>query len=79
MTKTLERATLAAAELSPGEKFVLAGLLLDSAEGTADPDQEVEAAWEVEIQKRICEIQSGRAQGITLAEMNRKIEALLAK
>ncbi|NKC12733.1 MAG: addiction module component, family protein [Gammaproteobacteria bacterium] len=47
-----------AAELAELERATLAGLLLESLEKEAD--QDVEAAWEKEISRRINDIESGR-------------------
>ncbi len=79
MTKALAEMARASAELSAKEKYALANILLNSVEASPESAAEVEAAWEAEIQKRINEFQSGKVQGVPLADTKRKIEKRLAR
>lgn len=58
-------------------RAALAGSLLESLdEDTAD--QNVEAAWDEEIKRRISEIESGKVQMIPYEEVRRRLAARLA-
>ncbi|HKR26043.1 MAG TPA: addiction module protein [Acidobacteriaceae bacterium] len=52
-------------------RAALAGALLDSLEGHADPS--VEAEWDREIARRIEELDSGKVRPIAWAEARRQI------
>jgi len=60
MSETAERLKSELSQLLPKERAELAHFLLHSLD-EADPD--VEAAWDVELERRIQEIQSGDAVG----------------
>jgi putative addiction module component (TIGR02574 family) len=51
-----------ACELSEEDRATLAGLLIESLEG--EPDADVDAAWALEVEKRVAELDSGAALGI---------------
>lgn len=56
----------------PGEaRAALAGSLLESLDGTIDPD--AESAWSREIARRIEEIDSGKVKTIPWSEARRQI------
>jgi putative addiction module component (TIGR02574 family) len=59
-----------ALRLNPTEREALAGELLNSLE-TADPD--AETAWEAEIERRIAELDQGKAKTISWTEARRMI------
>ncbi len=60
MSETAERLKSELSQLLPKERAELAHFLLHSLD-EADPD--VESAWDVELERRIQEIQSGDAVG----------------
>lgn len=60
-----------ALKLSPEERAALAASLLESLEGTVD--EGIEAAWAVEIAKRIQELDSGRVVPVPWPEARRRI------
>jgi putative addiction module component (TIGR02574 family) len=74
MPKTLTEVTQDACQLSNVERLKLARILLDFSEGDT-PVEEVEAAWDEEITRRLEELRSGRVKGIPLDEVRRKMEA----
>ncbi len=76
MPKALEKITKEAMALPPRQRLALAGLLLESAEATADP--EAEAAWDAEIGDRIRAIDEGRVTGVAYEEVMRAAEKRLA-
>lgn len=49
-----------AAELSDNERAELALSLIESLDGPADPD--VEEAWEVEVERRVAQIERGEVE-----------------
>ena len=60
-----------ALRLPPEARAALAGSLISSLDDSVDED--VEAAWEAEIRKRLEEIQSGQVQTIPWSEARRRI------
>jgi putative addiction module component (TIGR02574 family) len=79
MPKTLEQVSRDAAELQPAEQLKLARLLIDlSGDDPGDPS-EVQAAWDVEIRRRLEELRSGKVQGIPLEEVNRRMQRHLVR
>ena len=62
-----------AIQLSEEDRATLAGLLIESLEGPADPD--VEEAWAVEAERRWREIESGKVQTIPWEEVKAKLLA----
>lgn len=60
-----------AMDLSPAARAALAGHLLESLEGSPDPD--AEAAWSVEIARRLQAIDAGDTQLQPWAEARRRI------
>ena len=75
MPKTLTQVTRDAAELSAAERLKLVRILLDLSEADTDAHEEVEAAWEREIQRRLQELESGKVKGVPLEEIKRRLEA----
>ena len=78
MPKTLTEVTRDAAELPAPERLKLARILLDLSEATATPPDEMQAAWDKEIERRLHELRSGKVQGVPLDEVKRRIEARFA-
>lgn len=66
-SKVLEDALKLPAEA----RAALAGSLLDSLDETVDED--VEAAWALEIERRLEEMRSGKVQPVPWAEARRRI------
>ena len=60
-----------ALKLPAEARAALAGSLLDSLDDTIDED--AESAWEIEIARRIKEIDEGRAELIPWSEVRRRL------
>jgi putative addiction module component (TIGR02574 family) len=73
MAAAVERLTQEALALSDQERAELARKLLVSLEGP--PDEEVNAAWDLEIAKRVDRIREGIAKGRPAEEVSRDIRA----
>ncbi len=77
MSRGLADLTRDAVELPLHERLTLARILLDVSDIPPEPLDEVEAAWEEEIAKRIKAIDSGSAQGrpweAVLADINKRL------
>ncbi len=75
MAKDFSEIFREAATLPEHDRATLAGLLIDSLEGEADSD--VEAAWAVEIQKRVAEVEAGTVKTIPWEEVQQRLLARL--
>lgn len=75
MPKTLIEVTKDAAELPAPDRLKLARILLDLSETNPEPAEEVQAAWEEEIERRLGELRTGAVQGVPLQDVKKKIEA----
>ena len=64
-----------ASELSERERAELAGLLLESLDG--EPDQDVEAAWAEEIERRVRQLDSGEVKTIPWQQVRTELFARL--
>jgi putative addiction module component (TIGR02574 family) len=62
MSPKVEELYRAATELSDNERAELAGLLIESLEGQTDDN--VEAAWAEEVERRIREVDTGQVKTI---------------
>lgn len=60
-----------ASELSEEDRATLAGLLIESLE--AEPEPDVEAAWNAEIERRVAEVEAGAVQTIPWEEVRRRL------
>lgn len=60
-----------AADLPEHDRATLAGLLIESLEG--EPDPGVEAAWSVEIERRVREVEAGTARLIPWEEVRQRL------
>ena len=60
--KAMAEVTKDALELPPVQRLKLARILLDSSDGSPDFSPEIEAAWEMEICRRLAEVKAGCAQ-----------------
>jgi len=72
MTKTAEAVLADALKLDVEARAELAAELLASLDGPADPD--AEAAWEVEIARRVAAIEAGTVQLEPWEAVKRRIE-----
>lgn len=72
---TPEKLLAAALRLKPRQRAAMADRLVES----LPPDPQVEAAWEVEIKKRIDEIESGAVKAIPWSIARRQIFAARRK
>ncbi len=63
--------------LPPNERAWLASELIASLDESKDSD--VEAAWAVEIERRIAEVESGEAETTSWEEARTRIRSTLAK
>ncbi len=70
MTTKAKKLLDEALRLPPAERESLAGQLFDSLEAD-DPD--AEAAWQVEIERRVAELDQGKVKPIPWAEARRMI------
>jgi len=76
MSRTLSEVTRDAAGLPLPDRYKLARILLDDLPGMiAEPPDEVQAAWDNEIERRLQELRSGTAKAVPLEEAKRRIEA----
>ena len=73
MAAAVERLAQEALSLSDQERAELARKLLVSLEGP--PEEGVEAAWDVEIAKRVDRVREGTAKGRPAEEVSRDIRA----
>lgn len=71
MSRTFIEVWQEAADLSEADRAALAGLLIESLEGEADPD--VEAAWAAEIERRVADLDSGSVQGIPWEQVRQRL------
>ncbi len=72
MTKATEAVLANALRLGPDERAELAAELLASLDGPSDPD--AEAAWAVEIKRRIQAIEDGTVELERWQDVKRRIE-----
>jgi putative addiction module component (TIGR02574 family) len=70
MPKTLTEVTRDAADLPASERLKLARILLDLSEPATKSPDDVQNAWEQEIERRLQELRSGEAQSVPLEEGN---------
>jgi len=75
MARDLTELFREASELPEAERAELAGRLLQTLHG--EPDDDVEAAWAEEIERRVREIDSGKVKTIPWSEVRAKLYARL--
>ena len=75
MPKTLSQVAQDAAELAAPERLKLARLMIDLSEMDSAPLDDVQSAWDDEIQRRFQELRSGEVRGVPLEEVQKRIEA----
>ena len=71
MSRTFTDVWKEASELSEEDRAALAGLLIESLEGAPDPD--VEAAWAVEIERRVAELDAGTVKSIPWEQVRQRL------
>ena len=74
MPKTLTEVTEDAAGLPGPERLKLARILLELSESDSEPADDVQDAWEKEIERRLLELRSGKVKGVPLQEVKNKME-----
>jgi hypothetical protein len=82
MTATVERIRKEASQLPFDELEALVRVLeldLDSTAASSEKPDEIEAAWDAEIDVRVKDIEEGRVELIPGEESERRIDALFAK
>jgi putative addiction module component (TIGR02574 family) len=72
MSKTTDDILTKAKRLSTAERADLAAALLASLDG--EPEEDVEAAWAAEIQRRAERVRSGEAKGRPWSEVRKRLE-----
>ena len=75
MARKLDELFREASALSENERAELAGLLLESLEG--EPDEDVEAAWAEEVERRVRQIDSGEVKTIPWEQVRANLRARL--
>jgi len=60
-----------ALDLDERDRATLAGLLIESLE--EEPDKDLEAVWKEEVQRRLCEIDSGDVEAIPWEEVKDRL------
>lgn len=73
MTTTYDDIFSAALSLPPGSRAMLAEHLLKSLD--ADYQKEIDALWEVEVEKRVEEIEQGKVETVTREEVFDKLRS----
>lgn len=71
MSRTFVDLWKEASELSEKDRADLAGLLIESLEG--EPDEDVEAAWAAEIERRVAEVEAGSVKTIPWEEVRQRL------
>jgi putative addiction module component (TIGR02574 family) len=72
MSKTTSNLLNNALRLTPAERAELAAELLASLDG--EPEDDVEAAWATEIQRRVERVSSGQAKGRSWSEVRERLD-----
>lgn len=75
MTQDAHELLQKALALPENERAELAGSLISSLEATVD--QDVDAAWQEEVVRRLHEVQSGKVETVSWEEVQRKGHTLL--
>jgi putative addiction module component (TIGR02574 family) len=75
MTRNVAELLREAKSLSEADRAELAGRLLETLHG--EPDEDVEAAWAEEIERRVRQLDAGEVKTIPWEEVRAKMHALL--
>jgi putative addiction module component (TIGR02574 family) len=73
MARDVEALFQEASELPEHERATLAGLLINSL--GPEPEEDVEAAWTQEIQRRIAELEAGTVETVPWEDVRRELFA----
>jgi putative addiction module component (TIGR02574 family) len=73
MTTVMKQLMHDALELSVSERAELAHILITSIDESAGED--ISSAWDIELKRRVREIQEGKVKGIPAEEVFAKLEA----
>ncbi|MBS1816643.1 MAG: addiction module protein [Acidobacteria bacterium] len=71
MSRTLIEVWNELADLPEKERADLAGLLIESLEG--EPDDGVAAAWAVEIERRVADLDAGRTKTVPWEQVRQRL------
>lgn len=71
MSRTFTDLWKDASELSEKDRADLAGLLIESLE--SERDEEVEAAWAAEIERRVAELEAGAVKSIPWEQVRQRL------
>jgi len=77
MTRDLAKLLREASELPEADRAELAGRLLETLHG--EPDEDVEAAWAEEIERRVRQIDDGEVKTVPWEEVRTKLHARLSE
>ena len=77
MPSLVEELSARAKALSAEDRARLAAELLESLE--QEPESEVEAAWDQEIERRVAEVESGTARLVTAEEVHAEARRLIRR
>jgi putative addiction module component (TIGR02574 family) len=75
MTREVSELLREASELPEADRAELAGRLLETLHG--EPEEDVEAAWAEEVERRIRQVESGEVKTIPWEEVRAKLYARL--
>lgn len=75
MARNVAEILLEASELPETDRAELAGRLLETLQG--EPDEDVEAAWAEEVERRVRQIDAGEVKTIPWDEVRAKLHARL--
>ena len=71
MSRTFTDLWKEASELSEKDRADLAGLLIESLEG--EPDEDIEAGWAAEIERRVAELDAGTVRSIPWEQVRQRL------
>jgi putative addiction module component (TIGR02574 family) len=77
MSRVLTELKEKAAQLSETERAELALALIESLDGPAESDAEVEEAWRIEIERRVAQVEQGEVELIPGDEVIRRVRRRL--
>ena len=77
MSSVLAEIKEKAAQLSETERAELALALIESLDGPAESDAEVEEAWRIEIERRVAQVEQGEVELIPGDEVIRRVRRRL--
>jgi putative addiction module component (TIGR02574 family) len=81
MAHTFEEIRQIAHELPEEQRILLAQFLYESVDpetGDGSSDEEIDASWKAEVERRVADIQSGAAKTVSWEELRDELEARIA-